>query len=346
MRWPWQRVEDRAATATTSVIDALHRRFAGEHDPVSASTLSAAVYAADLLSRLAGSALIEGLPAGVSLPTGFLSRVVRNITLSGESIWAMLPGREGLTLVEACSVDVDGDGADPDTWKFKLQFPAPAGQVGGNFQSTSILNFQWASDPLAPWRGIGPLQAASGTSDLAARVTQILSSEMSGPIGHFLPVSVEPKKFSGIMGEVESARGGVVAVESQRGSGMSRVDERAPGSTDWKTSRFGPMPTTETVSLCQSLYLEVLQLCGIPAALADSASQGDTSREGRRRLLTDTLTPIGIRLTEEMSLKMEAQITLDWSGAMVVDVMARSRAYASLVAAGMDKEQATAYALG
>ena len=346
MRWPWQKIETRAVNATQSLIDLIRRRYAASGDPVSAASLGASVFAADLLGRLAGSAKIEGLPPGVTLGPAFLSRVVRTLVLEGESCWAMLPGPSGLVLVEAGAIDVQGQGADPDSWIYNLDLPAPDGHLTGYYGADAVLHFKWSVDRNEPWRGVGPLQAGWATADLAASLTELLRDEIGAPRGSFLPVPRDPEtSISRIMQDVASADGGIVSVESQRGSGFV-TDERAPASTDWKTSRFGPNPPVELVQLCNSLYLEIGQLCGVPAALMSAESQGDTSTAGRRRLLTDTLQPLGIRITDEMSEKLESTVSLDWSAAQVVDVVGRARAYGSLTAAGMPADQAANYAFG
>ena len=346
MRWPWEKRETRAVNATQSLIDLIRRRYAAAGDPVSAASLGASVFAGDLLGRLAGSAKIEGLPPGVNLPAGFLSRVVRTLTLEGESVWALLPGREGLIAVEAGAIDVQGASADPDGWIYSLDLPAPDGHLTGYYGAEAVLHFMWAQDRNEPWRGIGPLAAAWGTADLAASLTELLRDEIGGPRGSFLPVPRDPEMSTlRIMQDVASADGGIVSVESQRSSEWS-TDEKAPAATDWKVSRFGPNPPVELVQLCNSLYLEIGQLCGVPSALMSADSQGDTSREARRRLLADTLQPLGVRMTDELSEKLETEITLDWSAAMVPDVQGRARGYASLIKAGMNPGKAEQYALG
>ena len=77
-----------------------------------------------------------------------------------------------------------------------------------------------------------------------------------------------------------------------------------------------------------------LRACGIPVELI-SKGEGTASREARRRLLHGTIDPVARIVAQELSAKLETDVTLDLSALHASDVQGRARAFSSLVSAGL-----------
>ena len=75
----------------------------------------------------------------------------------------------GLTLRPASAWTVTGD-ADPTSWQYLVHLAGPSRQLTLNVVGADVLHFMYASDPSRPWRGIGPLEAASLAGRLSAEL--------------------------------------------------------------------------------------------------------------------------------------------------------------------------------
>lgn len=72
-------------------------------------------------------------------------------------------------------------------------------------------------DPERPWRGIGPLQAATLAGKLSAETIGMLADEASGPRGHLLPlpqVDDEDDTINELKSDIRTLNGSIATVES------------------------------------------------------------------------------------------------------------------------------------
>ena len=84
---------------------------------------------------------------------------------------------------------------------------------------------------------------------------------------------------------------------------------------------------------------DVCAALGVPGSLY-VGSDGATVREAYRQLLTATLEPYASIITAEFKEKVGYPVTLDFRKLAAADIAARARAYGTLVASGVDKEDA------
>ena len=84
---------------------------------------------------------------------------------------------------------------------------------------------------------------------------------------------------------------------------------------------------------------DVCAALGIPPALY-AGGDGGSIREAYRQLLTATLEPFASIITAEFREKVGYPVTLDFKRLAAADIAARARAYGTLVASGVDKEDA------
>ena len=74
------------------------------------------------------------------------------------------------------------------------------------------------------------------------------------------------------------------------------------------------------------------------------ASDASGQRESYRRFFSLTVEPLALMLAAELSLKMETEIGISFSGRFSGDLSGRARAFQSMTLAGMDLAKAAGLA--
>ena len=93
------------------------------------------------------------------------------------------------------------------------------------------------------------------------------------------------------------------------------------------------------IALRSEVGRDVCSALGIPGALY-SGTDGGSIREACRQLLTATLEPWAEIIKAEFREKIGYPVTFNFSKLAAADIAARARAYGTLVASGVDKEDA------
>ena len=60
-----------------------------------------------------------------------------------------------------------------------MDLSGPSGTVTRRTESAGVLHFRYATEPTRPWRGLGPLEFASLTGQIAANIELDLGQESS-----------------------------------------------------------------------------------------------------------------------------------------------------------------------
>ena len=103
---------------------------------------------------------------------------------------------------------------------------------------------------------------------------------------------------------------------------------------------LGPNPSQSLVTLRRELISEIALVLGIPREFFESGG-GASSREAYRRFLFSTIEPLANLLIDEYREKLElSDFDLSFDKLAAADILGRSRAFGSLVKAGMDKADA------
>ena len=84
----------------------------------------------------------------------------------------------------------------------------------------------------------------------------------------------------------------------------------------------------------------ILAMCGIPPALVAARGTGTAMRESFRQVLHSLLKPLGAILAEELREKLDPAAALDFSALRAGDITSTSRAFGSLVTAGLTPQSA------
>ena len=109
--------------------------------------------------------------------------------------------------------------------------------------------------------------------------------------------------------------------------------------SDWQAKRFGANPPGPVVDLMSQTGLAVLNACGVPVSLATDAD-GTSQRESWRRFVMGSVEPTANIVAQELSRKLETQVSFDFSPLWAHDIAGRAQAFQKLIAGGMPVAEA------
>ena len=310
-------------------------------DPASISALEVS---AGLWSRSFGAATVK--PSISAITASMLSSIGRELVRVGECVFALAVNRSGrFEFHPAGSWDVVG-GTSPESWRYRLDLFGPSGSTTRIYPWSSVLHFQFASDPSRPWLGLGPLQYASATGKLAAGLERLLGQEVSARSGYVIPVPVdggddeEDDPLASLKTDIAALDGSASLVETVA-SAWGEGRGAAP-SQDWAQKRIGASPPDVLEALRTSSGASVLAACGVPPGLADPRAEGGGQRESFRRFVQSTIEPASVLVAEEFTRKLDVEVGLSFEALFSSDLSGRARALRSMVESGVDLTKAMA----
>ena len=178
----------------------------------------------------------------------------------------------------------------------------------------------------------------------------MLADELAGPRGALIPVPEGPQDVTDseentteldvLTGKVAALDGGLLMMEATtRGWG----DEGAgtgQRAADLAPRRVGANPPASTVSLRSEAAVAVLAACGVPPSIIEG-SDASGQREGLRRFLHGSVSPLGELVAVELRRKLERpDLALGFRRLYAADLQGRARAVQSLTNAGLKVEDA------
>ena len=313
--------EVRQSSGYTDLI--LQARLDGVTAQALAPTVTAAVEAcAGLWERAFAAAVADMLPAPV------MAMIGRALLLRGEYVGVRLQGE----IVPVAHWDIHGRGAGPTGWSYRLDVQAPDGMLTVRASGRDVFHPRICSRPEDPWRGRSPLANMPETVRLLANIEVSLADEMSGPIGHVMPIPSLAAAGT-LKDDLVHLKGRTTLGETTR-SGWGQGQGQAPGA-DFRPERIGPEPTQSTVALREQAAQLVLAACGVPVELLQR-SEGGGAREAWRRFLHGTVAPIGRIVGAEAARALGASGVVNFDALFASDLAGRARAYQSLTGSGMD----------
>ena len=342
--WPWPKRETRDSSYTDTLIAQIVSQASGATLAKPAAT-GALESAAGIVSRCFAASDISGPDAfKAALGPATMSMIGRALIRQGEIVFAIEVRDGRVVLLPAASWDVTGD-VDPASWNYRLTIGGPSRTTTLEpVASEGMIHVRYQSDPEQPWRGVAPLKSAAIAGRLSAETMMALADEASGPRGFLLPIPTDgaDPTTTALKADLKSLRGKVALVESTS-SGWAADGSQARPKGDWESRRLGAAPGASLIDQASLASREVYAACGIPISLVDKA--GDTGqREAYRRLMHSTIAPLGRIVSEELSAKFEADISLSFDSLYSADLAGRARAFQSLVGGGLDVGKAAALA--
>ena len=344
MRWPWSKRETRDSSYTDTLIAQIVSQASGGTlaRPAATGALEAS---ASIIARCFAAAVVSGPDQFVAaLGPSTLSMIGRSLIRQGEILFAIEVRDGRVMLTPAASWDVTGD-SDPASWTYRLTLGGPSrlttlSPVAGE----AMIHIRLQADPGQPWRGVSPLASAAIAGRLSAETMQALADEASGPRGFLLPSPVDgaDPTVAALKSDIRALRGKVALVESTS-SGWAADGTQSRPKGDWESRRLGAAPGAALIEQAELASREVFAACGVPLSVV-TTSEGTGQREGFRRLLHSTITPLARIVSEELSDKFETDIGLNFDSLFAADLSGRARAFQSLVNGGMAVEKAAALA--
>ena len=339
------RPETRAGGSYTdqALEDALNRAQ-GNAQAVAEQT-AAVEFAVGLLARCFAAADVSPPGLARTLPPALRARMARRLLLKGDFVAAIEVNRLGnISLLPASSFDVQG-GVDESAWSYYLELPAPTRPESRRLPARAVVHVRIGEDQAMPWRGCSPLANAGISAGLLAMLEHRTAQEAGAQVGYVLPMpeGIADDSVNALKADLAALKGKISLVESTA-SGHGQGPNASP-QADWRLQRLGAEFPEGNATMRRNVGADVCAALGIPAALFLGAD-GATVREAYRQLLVSTIQPFSQLVTDELELKLESPIRLDFRRLAAADIAARARAYGSLiqadVAAGLtpDPEQA------
>ena len=159
---------------------------------------------------------------------------------------------------------------------------------------------------------------------------------MRHPVGSLLPLP-DGADLSQIKSDIENLKGSIGPVPSS----SANFDQggKAPGR-DWVPVQIGADPKMSTLALRTEIQATLLACCGISQVILKS-NESSTLKEAWRQFIQGTILPLGRLVSDELSLKLDQEITLSFDDNAANSIIERSRSYRQLTSVdGISAEQA------
>ena len=336
--WKGEQVETRASYQDTLVEAVI---AAAQGSLTAQAHQSAAVeFGAGLLERCFAVADItpESLSRATITPL-MLSRMVRQIMLTGNSVSAIDTASGELLLIPAANYHVRG-GVRESSWRYKMELSGPSSLLSRNLPSTSVIHVRMGSSVQEPWRGVSPLVNAGVSSAMLGRLEKRMANEANTKTGYVLPLAegTPDSTYEALQRDL-AVEGRTSLVETTAGGHGQGV--RGAPQVDWQSKRIGAEFPESNIALRSDVALDVIAAMGIPAPLFHG-TDGVSAREAYRLLLVSTLTPIAELIADELSRKLDTTVKITFRRLQAADIQSRARAFGSMIAAGVDEQTAMA----
>ena len=342
MRLPWSRepeLETRDQSFTDAVVSQLLASAAGIDTGVDATA------AVEIVSGIWGRAFsaAEVRPqnrATAGLTPTVLESIGRSLMQYGEAVFEIVVDGGQVRLDRASTWTITG-GSDPRSWLYECTFPGPSRVRVRVLTQERIVHVKYSESREQPWRGVGPLQSAHTSGALLGYLESRLRQEMSGPVGHLIPVPTVSNQDK-LLDDLKALKGQLTLVESTA-KGWTQGTHAAPRS-DFDVKRIGADPPETLEPLRNSTSRAILAAAGVSAyVLADQGAQGAAAREGYRQFLHSALIPVSKLVAQQIGDKLDTpDLRFDHSELMASDLAGRARAFGQLVTAGIEISQAAA----
>ena len=294
------------------------------------------------LAPVAAAAGLWGraLAAGTILPATSATRAVTPsvmaatgsaLTLRGECVFLLDVRGDRLVAIPTASHDVFG----VTTWRYSVDVGGPSGNYTRHVPAGSVLHFRINTDSLQPWRGNSPLDLGKESSMVAAAVERMFKREASANHGYVIPAPIDgmdDNDLTDLRADLRTLQGRSTLVPGmQRGWSDSGV---GPGTANWRSVRFGFDPTESQVRLRDQSAMEILASMGVPPELFSRDADGTGRREAWRQFLHGSVQPVADIIAEELTEKLETQVSINFDRLFASDVQGRARAFSSLTRQG------------
>ena len=336
---------EKRAGYTDALVDAIVARASGSAAADASATSALETAAGQWARAMAAARVSPATPATAALTADVLHIAGRQAIRNGSALFVIDVVAGVVRLLPVWTWDVHG-GPDPDDWWYRCNIAGPSGSTVRTVPAAGVVWLPFARDVAQPWIGLGPLQYARATGQLAGSLEERLGQEAGAPVGSVIPVPVDggdgtdTDPLAGLKGDLRNSKGGVSLVETTA-AGFGEGRGAAPLS-DWKPRRYGADPPEPLRGLRMDAYEAVCMACGLPPGLS-AKSDGTLAREGWRQFVMGHVEPLARVWAAELSRKLDAPgLALDFRSLWAHDLAGRANAFAKLVSGGMPLADAAA----
>ena len=348
--WPFTKSEKIEIRQANSFTDAVVQNIvAGAAGTLQSNpqTIAALEIACGAFQRAFQGCSVEGSPMVKEVLTAaVLGNIARELIRRGESIYLINVFAGELELLPVGSWDIQSEGITESEWQYRIDVFGPSGNITRLVPSSSICHFKYSYLPERPYCGIPPLGHASTTGNLAANLEEKLKQETNMPVGAVIPMPIDsaPKEdgtgaLDGLRKDLPNLKGQIALVETTSG-GWGEGKIAAPMSGDWQSKRIGADPPEVLQVLRSDVGRSILAACGVNPVLFDGTGSSQGQREAYRQFYQGSVMPLAALVSEELSRKLETEVTLNFTEAQAHDIAARSTSFKKMVEAGMDANKA------
>lgn len=305
--------------------------------------LAAVEAGAGLICRAVASGKVEAGRFTPLITWRLLSGIVRGLVYSGEQAVWLSPSRTGVFPLSLSLVRHNWIASD----LLQVEELMPHESRWHAVSPAEVAIPVWATNPREPWRGISPLYTL--TTELGEAATSMLLRECRSKHGYMLYSQASPSfggKDSGeataeLARQTEAKFGGLADYKAGGLHGHAQAQGTLGRSANQlgQQTRFGADPPMELRNIVEYTCLDTLRALGVPPLLL--ASNTSTDRQVLRNFVSVTCQPLADGIAQELGRVLETPVTLDLSPVRAADdLVSRGRAVGSLVAAGVDEDEA------
>ena len=198
--------------------------------------------------------------------------------------------------------------------------------------------------PCRGWES-APASRSALSGRLHGALEQHLAHEVSAPVGSVIPVPASPETddddvdvLGDLRKDIRNLRGSVVLTEttsSAFGEGRAFAPQH-----DWVPQRIGADPPDSLIALRSESGRSVLAAAGVPPSLYEVGGDAAGRREAWRQFLHGSLQPVAEMVAQEIALKLEVAVSINFDRLFASDLTSRSRALGQMTKAGVPLEEA------
>ena len=192
MKWHWEKPEVRnrgalllESSTGSSFTDVLIRTIVNNAGGTVANPTATAALemASGTIARAFMEAEVQGPDSlANTLTPSVLGMMARELIRNGEYI-AFIEVKDGVPMLTPSSYTTVHGSYDPASWTYECNLAGPSGTTTVMVGSERVVHVRYSQDPDRPWKGVGPLQAASLAGRLSAETMEALGDEAGAPRG-------------------------------------------------------------------------------------------------------------------------------------------------------------------
>ena len=201
----------------------------------------------------------------------------------------------------------------------------------------SVVHIRYAPDPSRPWSGRSPVRLAIDTARVAGQLEHATGEELNFTQTQMLT----PRRSAGDYGMADTLSPDTIqkivdALSQHLHTGAFILP------ADVEPQRLGPEPPDSFALLRDRFEHSILAMHGIPPALVAPRGTGAAMREGFRQVLHAAIKPLAALVIQELREKLHPEANLSFDSLRAGDITGTSRAFGSLVTAGLTPQSAAA----